>query len=109
MEDYIICLEKAKKILAVAFLVFWILCLVQVDNNKILWAIGLLLPFIPGFLPVPGNKTIAHCIYLACTVIYIIVSVILTHRLFEYVPHLACCICLIAESLISEAIRGLDK
>ena len=96
--------ELARRVLTVAGIVFWLLCLMSVED-KVFWAIGIMLPCIPLI----SNRTIVLYTYMICTVAYVIVGITVLHIIWQFIPHLACCVCLIGDSLISGAIKEVDK
>lgn len=102
--DYIEKLELAEKILGNFVLLFWFASIFSVEPG-VIWFIGILLPA----LYISSKKPKTLLILLLCTILYIITATVITHKFFCFLPHLACCICCVVESLLIDSLKKVEQ
>lgn len=93
---------KAIKVLAVIAVLFYILCWLTNQPTKMIWGIGISLPWLSLFAAIPitilgnveekDNWKIWCYAYALATLLYINVVLFLGGNLLHLLPHLVCCI-----------------
>ena len=102
--DYIERLILAHKLLVVSAILFWVLCIFSMEPEPI-WGVGLVLPVFAIMVDRPKELVV----YFVTMMVYIVVSLFLSHQVYDFVPHVACSVCVIGDSLLSRAISIVEK
>ena len=105
-NDYIERLEFMKKLFGISGVVFWLLSLVSVEPGALMF-IGMVMPML--VVAAASNKPAVLYVYAICTVVYVVIAIILTHRFFNFTPHLACCVCVIGDLLMAGTVEKAEK
>lgn len=108
-------LQKATRFAAYAAVLFYVLCWLTPEPDKLVKITGISLPWFSIIISMPvmwiididSNRegTIMTYSYIACTVVYAVVVSIMRMNIINQVPHLACCVCAVTAGVLYTASR----
>lgn len=97
---------NATKTVGIIAVIFYILCWFADQPTRTLYYIGIALPWLSLILSIPTGILckvrddkyfyLWGCLYAAATVIYAVIVSLMTGSIWQQLPHMAACACLIA-------------
>ena len=107
---------KIKGLVISALLLFYILCWLTDQPTKLLWWLGVALPWLSIFLAIPitildhieekDNWKIWCYIYAVATLFYIVVVQAIGGLFLQILPHLLCCAFGVAYLVLNKKVGG---
>lgn len=104
------------KVLVISALLFYVLCWLTDQPTKLLWWLGVALPWLSIFLAIPitvlghieekDNWKIWCYVYIVTTLIYIVVVQAIGGLFLQILPHLLCCASGVAYMVLNKKVGG---
>lgn len=110
---------KIKKLTAYSAVLFWLLCWITPEADKLIKGLGVSLPWLSIFVSIPfmifldpeskREASIVTYSYVVCTVLYVIIVSVLRMNYINQVPHLACCVSVISAGALHDIMKDFEK